>query len=42
MGNNDDLLAKKLNGADAARRWKVVEVENPTDGFRYKIAGRRG
>lgn len=42
MGNNADLLTKKLDNDDAAQRWKIVEVANPSGDFRYKIAGQSG
>jgi hypothetical protein len=42
MGNNADLLTKKLDSDDSAQRWKVVEVANTSGDFRYKIVGQTG
>jgi hypothetical protein len=42
MGNNANLQTKKMNEAEPAQLWKVVQVDGATGEFPYKIQGKSG
>jgi hypothetical protein len=42
MGNNANLLTKKLSETEPAQQWKIVEVDNASGDFPYKIVGKSG
>lgn len=42
MGLDQDLLTKKMDKENEAQHWKVIEIENATDNFKYRIVGKNG